>query len=68
MSTAQPSYGQRPDDGPTALIEAHRAAWTAVTGYYDPDSAGYDEDPAFEGLGQLDPREEGLPIRELVTA
>jgi hypothetical protein len=68
MSTAQPSYRQPFDDGTRALIDADPAAWTPVSGYYDPDSAAYDEDPGIEGPSQLDPREEGLPIRELVTA
>jgi hypothetical protein len=68
MSTAQPSYRQLLDAGTTALIDADPAAWTTVYGYYDPDSAAYDEDPGVEGPSQLDPREEGLPIRELVTA
>jgi hypothetical protein len=69
MSTAQPSDRQLPGDGTRALIDPGPVAERAVSGYYDPDSAAYDDDIAdVEGHGWAD-RIEDLPAqRELVIA
>ena len=36
-------------------------------GYYDPDSAAFDDDVDVEDLEPVETRDEGLPVRELVT-
>jgi hypothetical protein len=39
-----------------------------IFGYYDPDSAAYDETAAVSTTILDDATDEGLPVRELVTA
>jgi hypothetical protein len=47
------------DQAPASI--AHRL------GYYDPDSAAFDDDFDVEDLEPVETRDEGLPVRELVT-
>jgi hypothetical protein len=66
MSATRSSNRQTPetdagprDQAPASI--AHRL------GYYDPDSAAFDDDVDVEDLEPVDTRDEGLPVRELVT-
>jgi len=68
MTFVQPSARQ-PDEGTRALTDEDRGAVADRSGYYDPDSAAYDYDLGdVEGHAWLGSTDEGLPVRELVTA
>ena len=68
MSTAQSSVRVPSTDQKLALIDDDLAAVAIASGYYDPDSAAYDEEVAIPVMAAgIPPDDEGLPIRELVT-
>jgi hypothetical protein len=68
MPSAQPSVQQKPGDQEPGQMDDFSAAIAQQTGYYDPDSAAYHEDAAVPVMGWLESNDEGIPVRELVTA
>jgi hypothetical protein len=68
MPSAQPSVQQKPGDREPGQMDGFSAAIAQQTGYYDPDSAAYDENAGVPVMGWLESSDEGLPVRELVPA
>jgi hypothetical protein len=67
MSTVQSSVRDLPANRPTPMDD-DPAAIVRKTGYYDPDSAAFDEDPSVPVMSAIDSTDEGLPKSELVPA
>jgi hypothetical protein len=67
MTTAQ-SVHETPGDRKPTLMDDDPAAIANGSAYYDPDSAAYDEPAAVAVMVGVESTDEGLPVRELVTA
>jgi hypothetical protein len=62
MTTAQSSVRRMPDDREFRLMDDDPAAVAyEFSGYYDPDSAAYDETLAFPTTSSSEMTDEGLP-------
>jgi hypothetical protein len=67
MRTTQLVHETPGDRKPTSMHD-DAAAIANGSAYYDPDSAAYDEPVAALAMTRVESTEEGLPVRELVTA
>jgi len=68
MLMPQSSVQRTPDDRKLRHMDDDPVVIATVSGYYDPDSAAYDEDagvPVMSAAAESD--DEGLPVRELVA-
>ena len=68
MRTPQSPVRETSGNRKLAPMDDDPAVIAKQLGYYDPDSAAYDEADAVPVTAWVDSTDEGLPVRELVTA